>query len=219
MQAEYKIIGADGREYGPATLDELIEWVREGRVGRQTQVWSSTDERWTPAGRMTELAAWIGAMPDHSTPVEIAPAGFWLRFAAFWVDQVLIAIVVFLIVGVPDMGEGDAFDIEAVKAWTRETQPWVFGISAVYYILTTWLAAATPGKRLLGMRVVRTDDSPVGLIESTLRFLGSAVSQMVLFAGHLFVAFRADKRALHDLLAGTRVVRLKQPAPTSSARG
>ena len=76
MQAEYKIIGADGREYGPATLDELIEWVREGRVGRQTQVWSSTDERWTPAGRMTELAAWIGAMPDHSTPVEIARAGF-----------------------------------------------------------------------------------------------------------------------------------------------
>ena len=39
MDMTYKIIGADGAEYGPVTLEELKSWVLEGRVAKATQVW------------------------------------------------------------------------------------------------------------------------------------------------------------------------------------
>ncbi|MBI3878832.1 MAG: RDD family protein [Verrucomicrobia bacterium] len=77
--------------------------------------------------------------------------------------------------------------------------------SGVYYTLTTWIWGATLGKFIFGLRVVRTDDSAVGFTKSALRFLGSVVST-IFGLGYLFIVFRADKRALHDLIAGTRVV-------------
>ena len=39
MDTEYKIIGGDGAEYGPASLDELKIWIGDGRVAGSTQVW------------------------------------------------------------------------------------------------------------------------------------------------------------------------------------
>jgi len=216
MQNEYKIIGADGREYGPATLDELREWTREGRVGRQTLVWSSQTGLWTAAERLVELAELSNAMPDAGAgtaadaPGPAEAAGFWLRFVAFWVDNVLITAAVLLVVGLPAMPEGGSLDFQAALDWAKRVQPWQLALAAVYKILSTWRWSATPGKLLLGMRVVRAaDDSPVGLQEATLRFIGSLVSEFLLMAGYLFAAFRDDKRALHDLLAGTRVVRVR----------
>ncbi len=48
----YKIIGADQKEYGPVTADQLRQWVAEGRVNGQTSVWSEATTGWKP------LAAW-----------------------------------------------------------------------------------------------------------------------------------------------------------------
>ncbi len=216
MQTEYKIIGADGREYGPATLEELREWTREGRVGRQTQVWNSQAGLWAAAEQLVELADLSNAMPEAraaltaTEPGRAEAAGFWLRFVAFWVDNVLITAAVLLVVGLPAMPEGGSLDFQAALEWAKRVQPWQLALAAVYKILTTWRWSATPGKLLLGMRVVRVaDDSPVGLLDSTLRFIGSLISEFLLLAGYLFAAFREDKRTLHDLLAGTRVVRVR----------
>jgi hypothetical protein len=49
MDLSYKIIGGDGREYGPVSLDELKAWVVDGRVGGPTQVWRSDSAAWSPA--------------------------------------------------------------------------------------------------------------------------------------------------------------------------
>jgi len=55
METEYKIIGGDGAEYGPASLDELKSWIGDGRVAGFTQVWRSDLALWTPAARFAEL--------------------------------------------------------------------------------------------------------------------------------------------------------------------
>jgi uncharacterized RDD family membrane protein YckC len=65
---------------------------------------------------------------------------------------------------------------------------------------------ATPGKRLLGLRVVAEDGSePIGLSRAAVRVLGYLLSGLTLGIGFLMMAFGGS--ALHDRLAGTRVVR------------
>ena len=44
----YKIIGADQKEYGPVTAEQLRQWITEGRVNGQTSVWSEGATEWKP---------------------------------------------------------------------------------------------------------------------------------------------------------------------------
>jgi uncharacterized protein YoaH (UPF0181 family) len=51
----YRIIGADQKEYGPVTIEQLRQWMAEGRVNGQTQV-SSNGGAWQPLGTLPEFA-------------------------------------------------------------------------------------------------------------------------------------------------------------------
>ena len=82
-----------------------------------------------------------------------------------------------------------------------------FGVSALYFVLAEggpW--QATPGKRALRLRVHTLDGSRVGYARALARHLGGALSWALLNLGHVIVALRSDRRALHDLLAGTQVL-------------
>lgn len=86
----------------------------------------------------------------------------------------------------------------------------VFATQWLYWTLAeVFLHGQTPGKRLLGIRVVRADGSPVGVYESAVRNLMRAVDFLpVLYAtGSLSMLFTRQHRRLGDLLAGTLLVR------------
>src|SRR5437868_2247887 len=53
----YKILGADGKEYGPVDLDQLKQWVIQGRANPQTRVQVSGSTEWKPAAEVPELSA------------------------------------------------------------------------------------------------------------------------------------------------------------------
>jgi len=72
---------------------------------------------------------------------------------------------------------------------------------------------ATPGKRALGLRVSTQGGEPVGPPRALARFLAAAPSWLMLHLGHAMVGWRADGRALHDLIAGTRVDGADGPLP------
>ena len=61
----YKIIGADGKEYGPITADILKKWSAEGRVNGQTQVAPEGTTDWRVLAEYPELAA---ALPAVTLP-------------------------------------------------------------------------------------------------------------------------------------------------------
>jgi hypothetical protein len=52
----YKIIGADGREYGPATAGQLRQWLAEGRANAQTPTLAPGAAEWKPLGALPEFA-------------------------------------------------------------------------------------------------------------------------------------------------------------------
>lgn len=80
-------------------------------------------------------------------------------------------------------------------------------IAGLYFIgfeASAW--AATPGKRLLRLRVAALDGQPAGPARAALRFVAGALSWLTLNIGHALAGWRSDRRALHDLVAGTQVL-------------
>ena len=92
MELTYQIRGADGNEYGPATLEQITAWVREGRVGSQQEVRRSDMEHWSPAGSFSELqplfatTAPVGspAAPATATPSRDPATEAQLKSGASW---------------------------------------------------------------------------------------------------------------------------------------
>lgn len=73
----YKIIGADGREYGPVTADQVQSWIAEGRVNAQTNVLAEGAAQWKPLSGYSEFAPMLArAIPPLPAPrpISVAPA-------------------------------------------------------------------------------------------------------------------------------------------------
>jgi hypothetical protein len=59
----YKIIGADQKEYGPVSADQLRQWIAEGRVNGQTKVQAADTTEWKAMADVPEFAAVFPKMP------------------------------------------------------------------------------------------------------------------------------------------------------------
>ena len=82
-----------------------------------------------------------------------------------------------------------------------------------YFIVGWGLLGATPGKWAVGLRITDyRQRSPIGPTRAFLRLAAYCVSSVTFEWGHLLMLVRYDKRTLHDILAGTRVVRRSAPA-------
>jgi uncharacterized RDD family membrane protein YckC len=83
---------------------------------------------------------------------------------------------------------------------------WI-GLWWAYFALGWGLAGATPGKWMAGVAIVdHRERRPIGISRALLRLVAYCVSSVTCGAGHLLILLRRDRRALHDILAGTRVV-------------
>jgi hypothetical protein len=70
----FKILGADGREYGPVTADQIKKWVIEGRANRDTQAQQTGDSNWKPLAQFADFADVLGVVPPVVAPPPAAPA-------------------------------------------------------------------------------------------------------------------------------------------------
>src|SRR5437879_4819201 len=61
----YKITGADGKEYGPVTTEQLRQWIAEGRVNAQTRILAEGATEWRT---LSELPEFAGAIPTAPPP-------------------------------------------------------------------------------------------------------------------------------------------------------
>ena len=141
-----------------------------------------------PANPAPAPAAPPAAAPDVS-------AGFWLRAGAYMIDGIIVAIVsVGLNLILP----------ETVSIIVRLL------LSAGYFTVMPVLnQGQTLGKMAAGFAIVREDGSPITYGRALVRWLGYLVSGLTLCLGFVCAAFTNHKRALHDYIADTRVVRVE----------
>jgi uncharacterized RDD family membrane protein YckC len=86
---------------------------------------------------------------------------------------------------------------------------WQLVVPAAYFVLGHGTAGQTLGKRLLGVRVVDESGEPIGYLRALGRGLATIVAAIPLGLGLAAAWLRRDRRGLHDLLAGTRVIRTR----------
>jgi hypothetical protein len=70
----YRIIGADGREYGPISTDQLRQWIAENRANATTRVLLEGTTEWKTLGSLPEFSAQFAATaPRAAVPVATSP--------------------------------------------------------------------------------------------------------------------------------------------------
>ena len=91
---------------------------------------------------------------------------------------------------------------------------WVYSVNlaglllmAGYFIVLEGRSGQTLGKKALNLRVVTPDGDRIGYIKAFVRYVGKVVSWIILGIGFIMAAFDGEKRALHDRMCETRVVR------------
>jgi uncharacterized RDD family membrane protein YckC len=141
--------------------------------------------------------------------VPTRPAGFWVRAVAFGIDAVVCMLVQASLsaLGRVLVGGGDNTAAEPTAFFFTVI------FAATYWTTLTMVAGQTLGKSIVGVRVVGTDGALLTFGPAFLRYLASGLSLAILGFGYLMAGLRRDKRALHDLIAGSRVDRLTPPRP------
>lgn len=85
----------------------------------------------------------------------------------------------------------------------------IFEVTVLAVMIAFWRRwrGATPGKHYLGIKIVDAETfGDIDNKQAIVRSIGYIASTLILCMGFMMVAFRSDKRALHDLMAGTAVI-------------
>lgn len=174
-----------------------------------------------PSRSQPESEAPTGAATGLFNLDALRPAGFWIRLAAYFVDMLILGAMVRLLT----MPWADALDLAQNNAFAelKKTSPdlqvlfqfWRLMLAIeipahfAYFVGFNGSWGATPGKLLLGLRIVDTDGSPLGYRRAFLRHCAEWLTQITFGLGFVICAFDPQKRALHDRLARTRVVSMR----------
>lgn len=156
---------------------------------------------------------------------DVRYAGFWIRFFASFLDTLFLALPVAIVIYF--LSDGNWFDFAQYKqnmqyAMSGNTtkalasQPdvslkWelLFEVSVLIVTILFWRRwrGATPGKRFVHIKIVDAKTfQDIDNRQAITRSFGYIVSTFTLLIGFIMVAFRKDKRGLHDLLASTVVI-------------
>lgn len=139
-------------------------------------------------------------------------AGFWIRFGAWAIDTFLFLVMVVglgILYGLALLarasGGGGAFalvPVVSVLAWL---------VPIAFFWIFTGLKGQTPGKMLVGIKVVDAQGNVPGLGRAALReIVGKLISSLAFSIGFLWVAWDEKKQAWHDRMAGTYVIRFRR---------
>lgn len=152
--------------------------------------------------------------------VRVRMGGFWRRGLASIVDLGLISAIVYVVLKV-GVGSLSLAALPPRKLFLPDyivslmmDQPgkifplilFALGTAFAYFLLFQAIFAWTPGKRLLGMRIVDGRGQRIGPIRALLRTFGYGISTAFFFMGFLWAAFDLERRAIHDVLCGTYVI-------------
>lgn len=89
-----------------------------------------------------------------------------------------------------------------------------------YFTLCFWYWGKTVGKKIFGLKVVKSNGSDLSLLTASLRTAGYVLGGQLLFGlGFALAFFRKDAKGLHDLIAGTKVIASDTTQPATEEVG
>ena len=245
MQQDIWYYAQNNERQGPVTLEELRALCSTGRLAPGDLVWTVGMEQWQAAGEVAALvdafrgtvaapAPWPNPHMDEPQPMPPppagypsqfpqpldyaqpeVPAGFWMRFAAYLIDAVVLAIPGCVFGrGVPSlMGVGlpaqpTREQMMSFLFLSCGTNIIALVIGWLYYALMESSAnQGTLGKMALGIKVTDMAGQRITFGRASGRFFAKLLSSLILCIGYMMAGWTQKKQALHDILADTLVVR------------
>jgi uncharacterized RDD family membrane protein YckC len=135
-------------------------------------------------------------------------AGFWIRFAAKFIDGIILGIINMIIGFVTTSSMIAApTDPIAIMRGAMFSGLFQFCVQAAYTSFFLGKFSATPGKMVCGLKVISPDNEPISYLRGFGRCCAEILSGMILAIGYLMAAWDPEKRALHDRICNTRVVK------------
>jgi uncharacterized RDD family membrane protein YckC len=132
-------------------------------------------------------------------------AGFWIRVVAYIIDIIPLAIIGVLLA----LLSGEALvdpDPSAPLFTFTDFAGLIIGIA--YFVgFESSAFQATPGKMALGLIVVDTDGRRISPMRALGRYFAKILSGVIMLIGYIMIAFTDRKQGLHDMIAGTLVVK------------
>ena len=148
----------------------------------------------------------VEAVQEAPSASGIIPGGFWPRLAALALDILLACLIAAGMTYLLELCTIALGGDENAAAYWGEWMGYV--VLWVYFGFFTGCCGQTPGKMLLHLKVIRADGREIGYFLAFLREIMKVLSAVPLFLGYLPAALRADRRALHDFIAHSRVIRI-----------
>ena len=241
----FTILGGDGQEYGPASTQQIRSWITAGRANLDTKAKVDGSDEWQKLGDYAEFA------PRSALPPVIAANGTrvdpealvaerWRRLAGAIIDGIVESICwiptsLALMKSFTEMMDSGPLNPAAFAQQAQSliplSLPYLGALVIVQAALLTFKSQSI-GNLLVRTRIVRmTDGAPGGFMRAFLLrgFLARVLRHIPVLGGVFWIVdscfiFRADKRCLHDLIAGTKVIKVLTPAeldqvPTSVSGG
>ena len=146
---------------------------------------------------------------------DVVQAGFLRRWAALFLDQLILTGGLYLILFAVLLGVGASSDFTMTG---DEPPPWMvagyiaamalfYVVAGLYYsLLESSASQATVGKMALGIKVTDENGQRLSFQHALGRWFAAALSYLTLYIGFLVALFTERKQALHDLVAKTLVV-------------
>jgi uncharacterized RDD family membrane protein YckC len=170
--------------------------------------------------------------PYESTKEYEEYGGFWLRFAAYLIDSIIVGIpltILSIVIFMIFFGTSDAFNTMISDPSYMETEMTneeafafmgsYFGALGVTFLVNLVVAVAyfaglhaskwqgTVGKKLLGLKVTDLNGNRISFWRALGRYLAMAILSGIFLIGYIIAAFTEKKQALHDLIASTVVLK------------
>lgn len=192
LRRMFTIIGGDGREYGPATVEQIRAWMAAGRANLETQAKAAGSDEWRRLGDFAEFSDGVGAPPivgqvgtaGAATAAAAQPAAESnladrvARLGAWFLDNVLAFLCMLpggIVLGASVViallqGQGDFSALDGSRMVLGALLLGIGGLALL--IVQVWLLTTrgqTVGKKLMGIRIVKlADGSNPGFVTAVL---------------------------------------------------
>ena len=141
-------------------------------------------------------------------------AGFWIRFAAYLIDYIIIMVAQLIIYGVLGVSLFSAASLDPEAGGMFEDAASIIAVtvtsigSILYYVLMESSAKqGTLGKMALGLVVADENGNRISFLRALGRYFAKILSALILMIGYIMAGFTEKKQGLHDIICSTVVVK------------
>ena len=199
MPGDNYLLVINGKPEGPFTIDELIQ----RKIRSSDFVRSPGMDDYQEAHEVEELRELLGFSKQHLIPQYFA--GFdqrWMASALDWfiVSGVFIFFGVIILLFTSDKATQISIALSLLAI--------IPIVNFIYHIVMECSPKqGTYGKQILKIRVTDMQGERIGFGQSFSRNLAKILSVLTLFIGYLYSFFNSKQQCLHDVVAGTLVVK------------